>query len=96
MNQTLKHTGLSQNLDLDIPQIEEISTVEQVDFSNTEVKVKSDVNHLCKCDRGQHLNWQVQELGQNEWVGISKTELAKLDLTAIEDKCMPSKHYKRL
>ena len=70
-----------------MPQIEGTSTVKQVEVNNIEAQ-KSNVNQLCKCDRGQHINWQVEELDQNQWVGISKTELANLDLATIEGKCM--------
>ena len=92
-NQTSKHTGLNQNLEIDIPQIEEVSTVKQVECNIMKVKIESNKSQLCKCDRGQHLNWQVQELGQNEWVGISKNELARLDLAAIEGKCVELVQY---
>ena len=42
---------------------------------------------MFKCDGGQHLNWQVEQLGKKEWVGISKSKLTRLDLAAIEGKC---------
>ena len=93
MNQKLKHTGLNRNIELDNPQIEEVITVKQTECSIANIKVKSNENQSCKCDRGQHLNWQVQELCQNEWVGVSKTELARLDLAAIEGKCVELIQY---
>ena len=38
MTQTLKHTGPNQNVELVTPQMEEISTVNQVEFNNVEIK----------------------------------------------------------
>ena len=88
VDQDQEYTGLSKNVELVIPQMEETSTVEQVESSSVQENVNNNVNCLCKCDRGQHLNWQIEDLGQKEWLGISKTELAKLDLVTIEGKCM--------
>ena len=45
-------------------------------------------NNKKRSKHDQHLNWQVEDLGQKEGLGISKTELAKLDLATIEGKCM--------
>ena len=93
VSQTLEDTGLSKILELVTPQGEETSVVEQVKSSNVQVCGSNNVNDLCKCDRDRHLNWQTQELGQQQWLAISKTELAKLDLATIEDKCMDLIQY---
>ena len=70
VNHIVKDAGLSKNLEIDTPYLEGISSVKQVPCSSTEVNIKSQDNHLCKCDRGQHLNWEPQDLGQKEWLGI--------------------------
>ena len=44
------------------------------------------VKQPCKCDRGQHFNWKTKELGKKHWSSISKADLARLDLHAIEGK----------
>ena len=41
----------------------------------------------CRCDSGTHFNVTVKELGQKQYATISKTELAKLSVENIENKC---------
>ena len=93
VNQIVKDAGLSKNFGTETPDLEGDSSVKQVPCSSTEVNIKNQDDHSCKCDRGQHLNWEPQDLGQKEWLGISKIELAKLDLAAIEGKCVELTQY---
>ena len=88
VNQTVKDPGLSINLESNTPQVEGVSIVDQITCNSVEVNIKSQDIRSCKCDRGQHLNWEPQDLGQKEWLGISKTEFARLELAAIESKCL--------
>ena len=47
----------------------------------------------CKCDRGRHVNCQVEALGQTSWQSISKTDLVRLDIGNIVDKCTELLHF---
>ena len=46
-------------------------------------KTSNSSNQSCKCDSGTHVGNEVQTLGQDLWLGISKKQLAQLDLQAI-------------
>ena len=49
--------------------------------------VKVDTIQTCECDRGHHGPWAIQQLGQNSWEHVSKSDLSRLQLKNIGDKC---------
>ena len=49
----------------------------------------------CKCDGDNHVRSQVQELGQSNWLYLSKNDLAQLELSKIEDNCLDLQKFMR-
>ena len=70
--------------------IQSISTSSE---SNDQLNVKEykSVNIItqqsCKCDRGHHIPWVIEQLGQNKWDDVSKADLSRLQLQDIGNKC---------
>ena len=49
--------------------------------------VKVDTTQACECDRGHIVPWVIEQLGQNNWECVSKSDFSRLQLKDIGDKC---------
>ena len=87
VSQTLKDIGLNISKELVNPHMEDSSVVEQVKVNSVQSQENGKVEYVCKCDRGQHFNCKIKDLGQKQWATVSKTELARLDVATIHNKC---------